>query len=242
MNRMNLKTKQVSYVANCLAPVLSAPANQQLLVHSVGLLNGSGSTQDMGIALQLDGSLWKVWTLTPAPTDVTAAIQAGGTINVVDTTDGDGTLYQCTLPFGLLNFNVSQVETGTPTYTYEYWNGTAWSALTLLEPVDYTMGGQTQVIFYPPSDWVQGDGGLGADPTLYSIRLLATTAPAAAVQINTLAIGDWLAFRKGITDGSTLAIVFDTKLLLITAAESVLPYFNIASPGNLIETAYQINP
>lgn len=241
MNRQNLLTHHVGYSVKCTGSVLSPPSNQQLLIHTLHAYNGSGSTVDIGIAKQLDTS-WKLWAIDATTTDVTASVLALSSTSVIGTTNNYGFVAQAKKRFGLMTFDVSQASTGSPVYAYTYWNGSAWTALTLAQTPSYSATGQTQIVFMPPSDWVIGSGVTGADTNKYSIRVLATTAPTQAVKFDSLALGLWLAYRKSIGSTQQLQILFKERPLLMDANESIIPYFSVASSSNSVEVAYQINP
>lgn len=71
-------------------------------------------------------------------------------------TVGDGFYIGYTEKFCKVKITTSQARTGTATITWKYWNGTAWTALSVIE--DDTAGwvttaGALIVHFAPPSDW-----------------------------------------------------------------------------------------
>ncbi|MBW2106772.1 MAG: hypothetical protein JRI26_12315, partial [Deltaproteobacteria bacterium] len=57
--------------------------------------------------------------------------------------------------FGEVKINISTAGDGTWTLTWEYWNGTAWTALNVLSDSTsgFTVAGTNSVIFEIPSDW-----------------------------------------------------------------------------------------
>ena len=57
--------------------------------------------------------------------------------------------------FGEVKINISTAGDGTWTLTWEYWNGTAWTALNVLSDgtSGFTVAGTNSVIFEIPSDW-----------------------------------------------------------------------------------------
>lgn len=243
MNRQNLLTKHAGYAVKCTGSVLSAPAGQQLLIHSLHAYNNSLASCDIGIAKSLDEAAWKLWSIAATTTNVSATIQAASAVSLFGTTNNYGFIAQATKQFSLLTFNISQEATGSPVYAYAYWNGSTWAALTLQETPVYTSPStQMQIAFNAPSDWALGSGVTGADSDKYSIRALATTAPSQAVEIDTLTLGAWIGFRKSIATAQQLQIVFRTRPLLLDSNEAILPYFSVASANNSVEVAYQNNP
>lgn len=77
---------------------------------------------------------------------------------------GDGIFLTYTEKFCKVKVTTSQARTGTATLTWKYWNGTAWSSLTVVN--DDSVGwsataGTLLVHFEPPSDWVACTAGNG---------------------------------------------------------------------------------
>lgn len=136
-------------------------------------------------------SRWELWSRIAATPNVdrTAAIQAGTATTIFTTTNNDGFLAYGVLPFNKLTMTISQAQSGAPVYTYEYWNGSAWAALTTNAVPDYTTLGSDTLEFNIPSNWAAGDGSeVGGSTSYYTIRALATTAPGTAVQITSLMV------------------------------------------------------
>lgn len=134
---------------------------------------------------------WELWSRIAATPNVdrTATIQAGTAVTLFTTTNNDGFLAYGVSPFNKITFTISQASTGAPVYTYEYFNGSAWAALTLTTTPDYTATGSTFLAFTAPSDWAVGDGTeVGGSTSYYAIRALATTAPTTAVQATSMTV------------------------------------------------------
>jgi hypothetical protein len=134
-------------------------------------------------------SRWELWSRIAATPNVnlTTNVQAGTAVTIFTTTNNDGFLAYGILPFNRLSLTVSQAATGAPVYTYEYWNGSAWTALSGVSAPTLTATGSTTLSFNIPSNWAVGDGTEGGgNNAYYAIRVLATTAPTTAVQITSL--------------------------------------------------------
>ncbi len=73
-------------------------------------------------------------------------------------------------------------------YVYEYWNGTAWTALSLIS--DGTSGqiGSGLVTWTLPTNWATT---AVSGTTMYWMRLRASTAPASSASIDCLSVTDW---------------------------------------------------
>lgn len=132
---------------------------------------------------------WELWAMRGGgDIDLTGTIQAGSDVNIFTTLSGEGFLAQGQLKFNEFTLNITQAFTGSPVFTYEYWNGTVFTALTVTTPADFSVTGLTTVSFNPPANWVVGDGTEGGNNNYYSIRVLASTAPATVVKANQLTV------------------------------------------------------
>lgn len=136
---------------------------------------------------------WQLYSRIAATPNVdrTSAIQAGTATTIFTTTNNDGFLIYGVQKFDKVTMTISQASTGSPIYTYEYWNGSAWASLTTTAVPDYTTLASDTLEFSIPSNWAAGDGTeVGGNVLFYTIRALATTAPSTAVQITSLAIAN----------------------------------------------------
>lgn len=241
MIRQPLQLIYKSYPYVSYQAAISPPSNKQLSMHSISLYNGMSVALDIGAAIGFNSSGWKLWQITASATNVTSTIQAGTAVNLFDTTNNHGFIVQAKSQFSLVAMNISQVQSGSPVYTYEYYNGSSWSALSLKSSPVYTSTGNVVIAFLPPFDWVVGDNSAGTDSSMYSIRVLATTASGQAVKANYMALGQFLAFREHIAPQQALSINFNTMRDLLEGGSFILPYFSSASANNAIEAAYQVS-
>lgn len=240
-NRQQLQIVSSGYSSNGYESVVTAPTNQQLLVHSFSAANGSSGARDLGLGIKFANGNWDLWRLAATDVEETDNIQNGTDVNLFSTTNNDGFMIQAKEKFSLAMFNVSQAETGAPVYTYEYYNGSTWSTLTLRNIIDYTTTGKKVIAFSPPIDWVVGDGSEGGASDLYSVRVLATTAPSQAVQADSMFVAKFIVYREDVPAKGQLQVVFDTRPLLLEQGETLVPYFESTSAGNVVEASYQFN-
>lgn len=229
MNRDNLELVRVSYPKQSLDSALSAPTNQQLVVHSIAAINGSVSPNDVGICHSINVAGLTVTGLA----ELTLPLAAASTL--IGTTDGDSLTVQSKTKFGLLALQVSQAGGGSPVYVYEYWNG-AWVSLTTDYTPDFSTTGTKVVLFTPPVDW-----SLDADDR-YSIRIVGSTAPSTAVQATSLKVCQMISYREGLFSGAELLVRFDTRQLLLQQGEEIIGFFAFPSSSNSMEASYQICP
>ncbi len=228
--------------------VISPGSGQQILLHSLVLQNRSGGTIDMGLGIKLDNTGFKVGKLvalnTPQLADATSAIQAGTATNIFTSTDNDGYLIQSSAKFSLVGFTISQVQTGSPVYAYEYWNGTAWTALPdVIATPGYLALTDTLLVFSPPRDWALGtDASVGGSSTMYSVRARATTHSNQAVKATAVWVAKFLHFQAQVPNNGLLSWVSSTDLdapVLLDGGQGVLPFFATASALNLVTARYQ---
>lgn len=224
---------------------LSSPSsNKQLAIHSAAAYNATISAMDVGLGVRFDTTAWKLFTVQASNTDATSAIQAGTETTILPTTNNYGFIVQAKKPFGLLSLTISQAETGSPTYSYQYWNGSAWATLNLRNSPVYTSTGSIAIAFAPPLDWAEGNGSATADFSTtqagYCIRVRGTTAPATAVKITALNVSKFWAFRN-VSSKGYMRVSFDDKSDLLEIGESVQAYFGTADNSNTVEISYQVS-
>lgn len=229
--------------------VVAPPVGKQIAVYGARVINRAGSAIDVAIVKKLAQtqsafSFGQVTAaLTPQYTDKTAAIQAGGTINIFDTTANDGMLIGAPAPFNVVSFVVSQAESGSPVYTYQYFNGSIYTALTtLIGPTAYTAG-TIVVSFLAPIDWVPGTtAAIGGFATNYNIKIVATTAPGQAVQATSMYVGQFLKYQPALADKTSMEwnAIDSSAPILLSASEEVAGYFATANSGNAMEVLYSV--
>ncbi len=240
-NRQFVQNVSVGYPNQSLTVPYSADASKQLLVLSAKVVNNAGADNLVGHFHSVSDAQVKVFTLGASDVEVTETIQAGSAITAFPTTNNYGLLVQSEDPFQAIAMDISQAQTGSPVYTYEYYNGSTWAALTVLNTPVYTATGIQTLVFQAPTDWAVGDGSEDGDASLYSIRMLATTAPSQAVQIDALKVLKLLALEE-IADKASLSLDFSSSPLLLQAGEAIIPFFSYTSANNRIDLNYKVNP
>lgn len=240
-NKQFLSSKSVGYSNMSLTAPISIDANKQFLLHSANLYNNSGSASLVGLFNSVSTSDFKVFTLGASDVEVTSTIQAGSAITAFPTTNNYGLLVQSKKPFEAIAFNIAQAQTGSPVYTYEYYNGSGWASLVVENTPVYSATGVMALVFQAPVDWAVGDSTEGGDETLYSVRMLATTAPSQAVTFDSLKVLHLLQMQE-IADKASLEVDFSESPLLLQAGEVPVPFFSYTSTRNRIDLSYKINP
>lgn len=240
--QQHLQSSTVEYSVQSLTVPYSAPSDKQLSVNAVTAYNGTAADNGVGIFHSVAKPHFKIWRLLAAgDAEVTTALQAGTATSIFNTTNNDGCLFQAKEKFNMVAVNISQASTGSPVYTYKYWNG-AWTNLTLLNTPDFSTTGVQVLLFNAPTDWVVGDGTETTDDTLYSIQIISTTAPSQAVQVNSVAVCKMLAYADYVQPGGSVYANFDTSPYLLQVGESIIPFFSYANSSNRIDMTYKINP
>jgi hypothetical protein len=242
MSKQRLLNASFGYNVMSLTSPLGAASNQQLEVCGARLYNASGAPNGLGIMHSINSAQFKIYTLQVADTEVTSTLLAESAVSAFTTTNNQGVLFQAKDKFQAVAFNISQAQTGSPVYTYEYHNGSDWAALTLINTPVYSATGIQALVFQTPLDWAVGCGSEGGDSSLYSVRALATTAPSQAVQINKIAICKLLDYQGEVSDKGALEIDFEESPVLLQVGESIIPFFSYASPDNRIDISYKISP
>ncbi len=218
-------------------------SSQQLEVYKASAYNATAAENAIGLFHSVSNAHFKLYKLLAAgDTEFTSTIQAGTAVSIFNTTNNDGCLFQAKEKFNMISFNVSQAQTGSPVYTYKYYNGSSWATLTLLNTPAYSATGIQVIAFNAPVDWVVGDSTEDGDSTLFSIQAISTTAPSQAVQINSLKIGKMLSYCESVLPAASLEVDFEQEPYLLQVGEAIIPFFSYSNASNRLEIAYKISP
>jgi hypothetical protein len=155
---------------------------------------------------------------------------------------GSGFLVGCAVPFNILGIVQSIAgDQVSPVQIIEYWNGSAWTALTAgLLIADTLIGGGTgeKVLCWPtPSDWAVGGTGTGVPADKYNIRVRHTTSGAGTA--NPAASQLFVGYAKmqvaEMPDKTSVALVRESEYLFPPQCDSLWPVFSTAGVGNTVE-------
>lgn len=225
----------VAYPTKGKLAAFPVPAANQVYVFNARAFNNSGGSQNVGI-LQLSNSnettLWKYVNVGPVYTNISAAVTAGTASVIFAGAANDGFVAQARTKFGMLGFTVSTAQAGG-TFTYKYWNGSAFVTLTTLEvPANYAAAGDNWIVFKPPQDWAVG-GPSQVSQTQYSIFVQSTVAPAGAVSVNFMWVGTFLELYTGVPNNAAVQMSYpDSKPYLLNGGEGLIPYFSVPAAAN----------
>lgn len=234
-NSQNLQLLSTAYPTVNRDAVLVPPTNRQLIVHSFIAVNNGPSASDVGFGVRFSPSSWKIFD------------QVGTELSTTDrlftTVAGEGFILQSRSKFNGLAIQMSQAETGTPTYTYEYWNGTAWTPLTLMGTPGFA-GTEGYITFFSPIDWTPGHDGLlpniGIAQPGYAIRVLSPTPGGQDVIASRINLMRFIVVRRNVGSQMHLQIRFTERPMLLEAEEALVPYFAVPNASNLVEVSYQV--
>lgn len=240
-----LSTGVVGYSEGGKTAIVAPPSGKQLKIYSISTLNRSGAAADLGLALKYHTASWEIGNIiaanTPDFTSKTSAIQAGTATVMLTVTNNDGYLIQCKTPFNMVGITVQEAATGG-TFTYEYYNGTAFTTLTTIAVPAYATTGDKYLAFGIPQNWAAGTtAAVGGNTGYYSILVRHTTAPGDTGSFNAAWVGRFLTFRSQVANNSSLSLGFDElNPFVLESGESIIPYFGTASANNTTEAFYSI--
>lgn len=234
----------VAYGTRGKADAFSVPANKQIWLYNARAFNNSGSAQAVGICRKTTEIQLGLFSYTAVGTAYTSIPLSGlsGGPSIFSGTVNDGFAMQSKRPFNVLGLHIL-VGQNSGVYAYSYWNGSAFSSLTTLSAASFGASASdtdTWVAFRAPQDWVPG-GPSGLDQDSYTIRVVSTTQPAAAVTINDLWVGEFLEYYDNVPNNAAVQLSFpDTKPFLLNGGEGLFPYFPTANAANQFGAYYSI--
>lgn len=231
-----------SYGQKAKDAVISPASGQQIALYQTRLHNRSGGALDCAVLKKLAIQAWSFYKVAASTTDVTTDLQAGSTVTIFES-NNHGFIAAADRRFNLLGLTVAVAETGSPVYTIQYWNGSTWATLTPINvPSTYSTG--TQLLTWSgPIDWATGSDVGGVADGMYAIKVLSSTAPSTAVQINAGWGAVFIAFQEGVADNGYLQVTFNVnKPYIFESMEGLLPYFgNSTNIANVVEASYSIS-
>jgi hypothetical protein len=223
--------------------ILLAPSNQQLMVREVACVNGTGAAMQVGIANSMNYTHAAIYTLQGGvATAVSPIVNANNgtyTAQGFTTTANDGLLIQGMIRFGMLYYSLNVAATGSPVFSYEYWNGSAWIAFTPIIDKGFSATGAGFMVFSPSYKWAKGTGGYaGLNANYYTIRLRATTASGTAGTLSQIQLSRVLTLRQ--TEAlQALQMSFEIQELFLNQGEGIVPIFENQSPLHTVEYVYK---
>jgi hypothetical protein len=164
-----------NYTATTTALGLSVP----MPAYAAGDLAVLYASADTGTQVWAAGQVvtyaWTYWSAAYADQTTAAQSTTTGDTYIINTAVavGDCCYWGDDTPFNMIGALVSTagVYSVAPTWVWEYWNGSAWTALTLTATgITYNAAtGWRYNSFYPPTDWTAASPG-GAMPSKYFVR------------------------------------------------------------------------
>ena len=146
--------------------------------------------------------------------------------------------------FNSIVFNVTQAQTGSPVYVYEYYDGSSMVALTPEQVPDYSTTGETLLGFIVPPDWQLGttvavNDNVATDTSdKHCLVGKATTAPTQAVIADSVHLLRWGKIARGLADGKFIGFEPQQPIAL-ERNESMLCWMSVTNPLNSCNVYYR---
>lgn len=236
MSRQRIITKRVGYPSSSLISALDAPSNMQLDLASCALVNGTTGVQHLGIGISMSSTKFSFYNQSSG----VLTLQTGA-MDLFSTTNNDGFVIASKDIFSLVALSLSSPGAGTPTYVFQYWNGSSWATLNLNIAEDFS-NSLAYVLFSPPVDWVAGNNFAGVDTSLYCIQVKATTAPSGNVQADAIKLCKMISYREQVEAKQSIEASFLDGQYLLEQGEGIFPFFSVPNANNTLEIVYRINP
>jgi len=220
--------------------VLSPLASKQIRIYQVKLLNRSNDLCDIGILRKLADEQRKVFYFDGAiPTEITSEMNSNISSQVFDTAANTALIVQARRKFNLIGIIVSTAQTGTPVFEAQYFNGTSFVALPdVIQTIDLANTGYALLVFSSPLDQEVG-GEPGTDQSLYTIKIVATTAPTNAPEITSVQVASMIDFSPGVNINSGMEDSWSVDYPFhLEANEGLIPFFSNPSDLNLVTAFY----
>jgi len=248
-----IQRAHANYPESTKSAIVTPEVGENITFLGATLNNNSGGDQVMGIGFRFINSRWLFgqWddSETASLTDDTADAQDtdAGDVPLFTTTSNDGFVVQARDRFGIIGLDISTSEAGSPTYSYQYWNGSAWTNLnTIAEPATFTSG-ENNIVFAQPLDWTalaDGDTPVDTDGLtagFYAIRVRATTAPSTAPVASEIWVAQLYDYKEAVSDNDVLNITVEDPIgFPIDANSSIIPYFSSPNNDNTVTVRYRV--
>ena len=226
-------------------------------VKRIEVQNRSGQTCNIGYGgrLPADSTLWKAGAyVTGSPgtyTDDTADAQssAASDFALSTTTNNDGFIVLCQIPFNVLSALVGQAANGSPVWDIEYskaggtWTSIGANALSL--PV-YNTTAEHVAWWEIPLDWGVSEAGhaTGIPTGYYAIRIRATTAPTVTAALATTLIpGIIVQAVENVADNQYAFWNYNEEVILPPQCDGlavVMAGANIPNAQNIVSYQYRL--
>lgn len=235
--------------------VLAArPSNSfssRFVVKDASIHNRSGSSAVVGVGGRFPVDLWKAgqWVdATTTFTDDTTDAQDAGTNDfaLTTTTNNDGFIVLCKVPFNLIDIVVGTAAAGgTPAFDLAYSiAGGTWSTISnAYVHGDLSGTGENLIWFEPPTDWAVSEAGhaTGIDTGYYAVRVRATTAPNATAALATLiTLGRMLFTTEGVADNAVYSLLGGEEVYLPPQCDALMAAISVANSQNRFTGLYKM--
>jgi len=231
---------------------LIPPSGKSILLSSAQLQNRTASTAATLLVGLLRDDAWTAgqWAdATTTFTDDTVDAQDVGTNDFALEGTGaadDGHLVSAAVPFGIISYDISTDSVGSPVRVANYWNGSAWTALTAAQLISFAWAttnpglGESILAFEPPVDWAVGGSGTGVPAGKYNLLVKSTTSPSTAGLAKRLYVGVVLGSNDGVAANDSYDPPMGLYGVLVPSyLAGVGAAFSVADAGNNLHLVYR---
>ena len=235
--------------------------------------NRSGGSAIVGIGGRIAASLWRFYTWDESEyaagtvlTDDTTDAQDSGTGDVnLDTvsTNNDGFVIGCDMPFSIASFMISQASTASTAWQVYYSKASAGTGFpnnfteitNLYVAPSFDSTGEQLIWFEPPTDWdqVKSDTAIvnrhgrsdrtvlgHVAPPQYLLVVKSSTAPNSTQGQMTLAtLGRMLFTTVGVADGGILTNIGGVEKPLPAGCDAIAAAISVASQQSRVDVSYR---
>jgi hypothetical protein len=229
MLKPRIITKRISYSELSCDDALVVPANQQLNLHSVALVNGDATgTHEISLGIS---KKFRMFSLL-------AGVATKVTFPVTMFADASAYLIETDEPIDMVAFDA--VASTTTTFSVQCYNGTS---LVTIPTLSFSNAAGKGALLTAVNHQV-APGTLAAnisfDPTKYYLYIVPLVL-GTSLTLNSVKACKVLSSRL-VSANQALTLDFAPDQALFAQGEALVPLFGIASNLNLMEICYRINP
>lgn len=235
MAKEKIITKRFGYSNQSFVPAVTIPVNSQLDLFSAGMVNNSGASSFVGLAVAYNSFKYKIFSMISS---VFTELDVNSNIQIAASVPGDGLVIQAKDVITFLGFDLTSAAVVDPQMEIQYWNGAGWSPAVIELANDFTDPSGTAFLALIGPDFTQGnDLGFGED--LYTLKIFQNV-DAGAVVAGQIKVGKTI-FYRAIEDQQTLDVSFEQQQYLLEQGEQLIPIFKDVNDNNTVELSYRIN-
>lgn len=229
----------------------SSPVVEAVYIHQIDITNSSAANANIAFGYQLTAGRYKVglWSNANVYTDDTTDAQSSTAADVnlfTVNSNSAGFIVQTLEPINIIAVHTNTAPSGgSPAYSVQYWNGSAFANVTLFSSPAFTNANVNDIGFHAQldaaplvaTDTFVSSGGLSAG--YYAYKVVASTAPTStrgtADQIRAIKLLD---FVEDAPAGATAYRAY-SQGLVIPYLCPIIAYVSPADSGNTCSIEYR---